>query len=133
MKTRSQIRALDDSTLEVLVYDAIGAGLFGPGVTARSIVEALASKPRAKTIQVRVDSPGGDVFEGLAIYNALKASPARIVVTVEGLAASAASFVAMAGDEVRMAQGAMLMIHEARTYVDGGSVEVLERDCDVLA
>lgn len=126
MRTRSQVRALDDSTLEVLIYDAIGSPSWDEnGLTAKGIVKTLAGKPDAKTIAVRVNSPGGDVFDGLAIYNALKASPARIVVTVEGIAASAASFIAMAGDEVRMGQGTMLMIHEARVSWFSGSAEEL--------
>lgn len=96
-------------TAEVLLYDEIGGWW---GVDAQDFVQEL----RAITtpnIRLRINSPGGDVFDGLAIYQALLSHPARVEVQVDGLAASAASFVAQAGDEVSIGTSAMIMIHDA--------------------
>lgn len=93
---------------EVSIYDSIGA--FGIG--AAQFVADLKSI-KAGTIRVRLNTPGGEVFDATAIYNALREHPARVVVHVDGLAASAGSVIAMSGDEVRMADNAYMMIHEA--------------------
>lgn len=133
-KPRIQARAIDADTLEVHLYDYLSpyADEWG-GISSKQVLHALAVKPDAKTIRLRVNSPGGDVFEGIAIYSILKSSPARVVVDVDGLAASAASFVAMAGDEVRIAKGAMFMIHEARYMGFGeGTAEGLREQADLL-
>lgn len=132
-KPKIQARAIDADTLEVRLYDVIDSfgGEWG-GVAARDVLRALAEKPDAKTIRLRVNSPGGDVFEGIAIYSALKASPARVIVEIDGLAASAASFVAMAGDEVRIAKGAMMMIHEARFMFGEGTAKGLREQAEIL-
>jgi ATP-dependent protease ClpP protease subunit len=111
---------------EVRIYDAIG----GMGISAESFVRDLA-KIKAKTINVRLNTPGGEVFAGTAIHNALVEHPARIVVHVDGVAASAGSFIAMAGDEVRMADNAFMMIHNARGGVMGESDD-LRRYADTL-
>lgn len=103
---------------EILVYDFIGADWFGDGVTAKGVISALAEAGDSPVV-VRVNSPGGDVFEGLAIYNALRAHAAGVEVVVDGLAASAASIIAMAGSKVTMNEGTMFMIHNAWTLVAG--------------
>lgn len=101
------IRAADDVTpAEILVYDEIGPW----GITAKDFVLALSRIPEGP-LNVRINSPGGDVFDGMAIYNALLARKGPVIVTVDGLAASAASLIAMAGATVRMAEASMLMIH----------------------
>lgn len=133
-KPRIQARAIDADTLEVHLYDYLSsyADEWG-GISSKQVLHALAVKPDAKTIRLRVNSPGGDVFEGIAIYSILKSSPARIVVEVDGLAASAASFVAMAGDEIRVAKGGMFMIHEARCmYVNDGTSDGLREEAELL-
>ena len=106
--------AQDDKPAEILLYDEIGPW----GVTAKDFAGAMA-QAGAGDITVRVNSPGGSVFDGLAIYNALKAHPGAVNVVVDGLAASAASFIAMAGDTVSMAESSMMMIHNASAVVMG--------------
>lgn len=92
--------------MDIKIHDEIGQW----GVSARDVLAQLSTIDQEE-INVSIHSPGGDMFDGIAIYNALKAHPAKVVVTVEGIAASAASIVAMAGDEIRMPDNAYLMIH----------------------
>lgn len=116
------VKALAESDeLQIVMYDDIGESWFGEGVTSRAVIEALNSAPDAKTIRVALNSPGGDVFEGVAIHTALAKHPAKVIVEVDALAASAASVIAMAGDEVHMAAGAMMMIHGAWTLTQGNA------------
>jgi ATP-dependent Clp protease, protease subunit len=103
-----EVKALADGSTEILLYDEIGYW----GVTAKDFAGALAGIT-SPSINVRINSPGGDVMDGLAIYNSLKAHPAAINTVVEGLAASAASFIMLAGDTVTMAENALVMIHKA--------------------
>lgn len=77
-------------------------------------------------IVVNINSPGGDVFEGIAIHNMLKRHKAKITVNVDGLAASIASVIAMAGDVVRMPSNAMMMVHNALTYSYGNAEDLRE-------
>ena len=97
----------------ISILDVIGAdGLTGEGVTARRVAAALRAIT-ADEITVDINSPGGDFFEGVAIYNMLRADPRRVTVRILGLAASAASVIAMAGDEVRIGRAGFLMVHNA--------------------
>jgi len=105
-----------DDVAELTIYDEIGFG----GVTAKDVKAGLATLS-AKTINVGINSPGGDVFDGVAIFNLLREHPARIEVTVDGLAASAASVIAMAGDTITVADGAFLMIHNAWALTIGNA------------
>jgi ATP-dependent protease ClpP protease subunit len=99
----------DDNTISIL--DEIGEGLlFSDGTTAKRISAALRSIGE-KDVVVNINSPGGDMFEGLAIYNLLREHKGKITVKVLGLAASAASLIAMAGDEIQIAKSGFLMIH----------------------
>lgn len=93
---------------DVYLFDEIG----WYGVTASNFVEELANIV-ATSITLHINSPGGDVFDGIAIMNAILDHPASVTAKVDGLAASAASFVAMAGDKVVMGRNAQLMIHDA--------------------
>lgn len=97
---------------EIWLYDQVGASFWGDGVTAKSFQKELTALGKVTTINLHINSPGGDVFDGLAIYNQLKQHPAQIIVDVDGLAASIASIIAMAGDEIRIAKNAMMMIHD---------------------
>lgn len=106
-RTWYEIRNATADEAEVLIYDEIGYF----GITAQDFVKELDGL-KAKTINLRVNSPGGDVFDGVAIYNALKRHPAVVNVVVDGLAASSASFISQAGDTVLMATGSTMMIHE---------------------
>lgn len=95
---------------ELLIYGPIGDYFWGEGVTAMSVVEQLAGAT-VSVINVRINSDGGVVTDGLAIYNALKQHPATINVTVDGVAASIASLIAMAGTTRRMHANTMMMVH----------------------
>jgi ATP-dependent Clp protease, protease subunit len=104
---------------EILIYSDIGESWFSEGVTAKSVKSQLDSMKDATEITVRINSPGGDVFDGFAIYNLLAQHPAEITVKVDGMAASAASVIAMAGDKIEMAANAMMMIHNPWTMAMG--------------
>lgn len=116
---------------EILIYDIIGQDFFGAGVIAKDVKEQLDSFGDAEQITVRVNSPGGDVFEGNTIYNLLAEHPAEITVKIDGYAASIASIIAMAGDKVEIAENAMFMIHNPYTFSVGDAAE-LRAQADVL-
>lgn len=104
--------AAGDASNSISIYDSIGENWEGTGVTAKRISAALRSIG-AKDVVVNVNSPGGDFFEGVAIYNLLREHEGKVTVRVLGVAASAASVIAMAGDEILMGDGSFLMIHNA--------------------
>jgi len=112
------------SSAEIWLYDQIGESFWGDGVSAKSFQKELTALGKVSSINLRINSPGGDVFDGLAIYNQLKQHPARVVVDVDGLAASIASIIAMAGDEIRMASNAMMMIHNPHGMAIGDAGEM---------
>lgn len=92
----------------VYIYDEIGFW----GTSATGFVDQL-NAITAPKLSIRINSPGGEVFDGVAIHSALMASKAHVTVFIDGLAASAASFIAMAGDRIVMARHATMMIHDA--------------------
>jgi ATP-dependent protease ClpP protease subunit len=103
---------------DVEIYDEIG----NYGITAADFTAALAALPKStKTINLRINSPGGGVFAGLAIANRLREHPATVNVTVDGVAASIASVIAMSGDTVTMGRGATMMIHNPSGVVMGNA------------
>lgn len=102
----------------ITIYDVIGENWEGSGVTAKRISAALRSIGD-KDVTVSINSPGGDFFEGIAIYNLLREHPYQVTVKVVGLAASAASIIAMAGDEIQVAKTGFLMIHNAWVFAVG--------------
>lgn len=105
--------AEEEQDRSISIYDAIGYDYWtGEGVTARRVASALRTLG-AGPVTVNVNSPGGDMFEGLAIYNLLREHKGEVTVKVLGLAASAASVIAMAGDTVQIARAGFLMIHNA--------------------
>ena len=114
MKSWYTIRARASGT-EVLIYDEIGAY----GVTAKGFLAELGALPDDAAIDLRLNSPGGSVFDAVAIYNALKRHPGEITVWIDGIAASAASYIAMAGDTIVMPENAFLMIHDPSGLVMG--------------
>ena len=95
---------------EIWIYEEIG-NFWGEGVSAKSFAKDLKALGKIDNILLHLNSPGGVVWDGIAIYNLLKQHQARVNVSIEGLAASIASVVAMAGDEITMAENAMMMIH----------------------
>ncbi len=116
----------EDRTAEIIIFDEIGASMFSEGVTAKSVQALLDGFGDVDTITVRINSPGGAIFDGLAIYNLLHQHKARIIVEIDGLAASAASVIAMAGDEIRMAENALMMVHAASGFVMGDAEDMRE-------
>lgn len=109
---------------EIWLYDQVGASWFSDGVTAKSFQKDLAALGKVTTINLHINSPGGDVFDGFAIYNQLAQHPARIEVDIDGVAASIASIIAMAGDEIRIAKNAQMMIHNPRGFAAGDEGEM---------
>lgn len=115
---RPQAAEGDDSNT-ISIYDVIGEDWWtGGGFTAKRAAAALRSIGK-NPVTVNVNSPGGDMFEGIAIYNLLREHPAEVTVNVMGLAASAASIIAMAGDKINVALGSFVMIHNAWGIVIG--------------
>ena len=115
-----------DNTISI--YDSIGGGWWtseDEGVTSKRISAALRSIGN-RDVVVNINSPGGDFFEGVAIYNMLLAHPAKVTVNILGLAASAASVVAMAGDEINVGDGSFLMIHNAWAVAIGNRHDMRE-------
>lgn len=107
---------------EVFIYDEIGGSF---GVSADEFVQDL-GKITDDNITVRINSPGGSVFDAVAIYNALIQHPANVTTRVDALAASAASIIAMAGDKVEMMVGSQLMIHDAMGIEMGNAKDMRE-------
>lgn len=102
------MQAKEDQTADIYIYDEIG----GWGISARRFTEDLISLGNLSHINLHIHSPGGEVFDGIAIYNQLKNHSATITVYIDGLAASMASVIAMVGDTVIMPKNAMMMIHK---------------------
>lgn len=124
---RVEVRALASGATEINIYGEIGFW----GVTADEFKRAL-NGASTNRIQLNINSPGGDVFDGIAIFSDLVDHPATVDVRVTGLAASAASLIAMAGDTVTIAEHAFFMIHNAWT-LSVGNKDALVKDAEVLA
>lgn len=124
-----------EGVAELLIYGDIGdIRWFGEDyydVSAKSIAEELKALGELSEISVRINSPGGSVFSAQAIYSLLKSHSARVTVHVDGMAASAASLVAMAGDEIVMPDNAMMMIHSPMSYASGNPSE-LRKQAEIL-
>jgi ATP-dependent protease ClpP protease subunit len=120
--------AASGDEVELLVYDEIDSWW---GVSASDVITELA-QVTAPNLRVRINSPGGSVFEGLAIANALRAHPSNVIVQVDGLAASIASVIAMAGDRLVMMPNSMIMVHEASGICFGNATD-MQQMADVLS
>jgi ATP-dependent Clp protease, protease subunit len=138
ISSQLQARALDrwhagvraaadkESDRTISVYDVIGQDYWtGEGVTAKRVAGALRAMGKGD-VTVNVNSPGGDMFEGLAIYNLLREHDGEVTVKILGLAASAASVIAMAGDKVQIARAGFLMIHNAWVMAIGNRHDLVE-------
>ena len=121
-----RINSLADGVDEVYIYDEIGWF----GVSAADLIQELRGLT-ARQLSVRLNTPGGDTFDSIAIGNALRSHPATVDVTVDALAASGGSIIAMAGDTVTMAPGSQMMIHDAWT-MDIGNAAVFRELADFL-
>ena len=104
---------------EIYIYGPIGEDFFGEGISAKNFAKELKALGKVSSIDLHIDSPGGSVTDARAIYTQLVEHRAEINVRIDGYAASAASFIAMAGDEIAIAEGGFMMIHEARGVVRG--------------
>ena len=114
MKNWYSICALNEGA-EISIYDEIGAY----GVSAKAFLADLGKLPDKAPLTLRLNSPGGSVFDAVAIYNALQRHAGTVTVSIDGIAASAASYIAMAGDEIIMPENAFLMIHDPSGMVMG--------------
>lgn len=124
------IKNVSDSHAEVSIYSSIGANWWDDSVDAATFkkeVDAL----DVDNITLRLNSPGGDVFDGVAIYNTLREHKARILVKVDALAASIASIIMLAGDEIEMAENAQVMIHNPMICTCGES-EDLRKSAELM-
>ncbi|SUT93652.1 Clp-like protease [[Actinobacillus] rossii] len=128
MKNWYSINAKSQEKAEISIYDEIGFW----GVTAQQFAKDLkALGNNLKQINLHIHSPGGDVFDGIAIYNLLKNHPANKTVYIDGLAASMASVIAMAGNEIIMPENAMMMIHKP-WGIQGGDADDMRKYADLL-
>lgn len=126
MRKWYSIKALAADAAEIAIFEEIGMW----GVTAKDFIADL-KKLSAKTITLSINSPGGSVFDALAIFNALRNSGAEITVRVMGIAASAASYIAMAGDKIVMPENTFMMVHNPIAGVYGNADDMREL-ADVL-
>ncbi|MFH0980863.1 MAG: head maturation protease, ClpP-related [Planctomycetota bacterium] len=124
MAPKIENKAADEAT--IYLYDEISFW----GINAGDFVQGLAAID-ASTIHLRVNSPGGNVYDGTAIYQALNEHPAHIVAHIDGLCASIAAEIVMACDEIRMAESGRFMIHDTWSIVIGGA-EDMRREADFL-
>lgn len=126
-KSWYSINALSFDTVAMSIFDDIGAF----GVTATQFIQDLANLGDIKNLTIQINSQGGSVQDGVAIFNAIKQHPAHVTMEVNGWALSIASFIAMAGDTVRMASNSLLMLHNPWISAAGDAAE-LRKTADVL-
>ncbi len=125
-----EIRNAVNDVTEIFVYDQIGEDFFGEGVTAKNFIEEL-GKVSSKNIHLHINSPGGSVFDGIAIANALERHPATVTSYIDGLAASIATIIALAGEKVVMSGNSLFMVHNP-SVMAGGTAEDLRKHADLL-
>jgi ATP-dependent protease ClpP protease subunit len=118
-----QAVAKDDSV--ITIFGVIGEDFWSEGITAKKITAQLRAIGE-RDVEVQVNSPGGDMFEGIAIYNVLREHGQKVAVKVMGMAASAASIIAMAGDTVEIGAASFLMIHNCWVLAIGNRHDFLE-------
>lgn len=114
----------ENEDAKIIIYGDIGESWWDEDTTSATDIEKALKQIDAEVIHVHINSYGGDVFDGISIHNQLKNHNAKIIVHVDGLAASAASLIAMAGDEIIMNTGSMIMIHEASTWCWGTKTDI---------
>jgi ATP-dependent Clp protease protease subunit len=120
------IRAVEIGDNVITMFEVIGEDWWtGGGITAKRVaaqLRAIGDRP----VEVQINSPGGDMFEGLAIYNVLREHPQAVTIKVMGMAASAASIIAMAGDSVEIGAASFLMIHKCWVTAQGNEDDMRE-------
>ena len=112
-------------TLELDLYGIVG-DTWGDGIAPAKVVALLRNADGAEEIVVRINSAGGVATDGIAIMDALKDHPAKVTVKIDGIAASAASLIAMAGDTIEVGEGAFLMVHKPWGYAIGTDEDMLK-------
>ncbi|MFU8927553.1 head maturation protease, ClpP-related [Acinetobacter puyangensis] len=126
-KWQSNIKAATEADNTISIYEEIGYDWWTDGgVTAQRIAAALRYIGDDQDVIININSPGGDVFEGLAIYNLLRNHGGKVTVRVLGVAASAASVIAMAGDEIQIARAGFIMIHNCWSFAVGNQHDMRE-------
>lgn len=119
---------------EIFLYGPIGQDFFGDGISAKTFTAEMKKLGQMKTLNVHIDSPGGSVTDARAIYTQLVENKAKVNVYIDAVAASAASFIAMAGDTIAISEGGFFMIHEARIpYVQGGTASQIRANAEKTA
>jgi len=126
-RTWYSIQALAGNTAALTIFDEIGAF----GVTATQFIQDLANLGNIKDLTIQINSQGGSVQDAVAIYNAIKQNPSHVTFEINGWALSSASFIAMAGDTIRMASNALLMMHNPWVDTSGDATD-LRKTADVL-
>lgn len=128
-----QVKNKTGQKAELLIYGEISSFQFwGDETTPKEVDDMLKAIGDVKELTVRINSPGGEVFAGMAIYNILKRHEATVTVYIDGLAASIASVIALAGDKVIAAKGSMYMIHRPYTSVWRATADKLREQADLL-
>ena len=127
MDRKTDAEGVKSTDAEISIYDSIG----GYGISANEFIDELKNLGDVETINLRIASGGGSIVEGNTIFNALKRHNAKVITHIDSLAASMASVIAMAGDEIHMASNALLMIHNPWTMSMGGA-DQLRKDADLL-
>lgn len=120
----------ETNTSEITIYGVIGTSWWNDAVSAKDIDNAIKAAG-SNDIVINLNSPGGDAFDGIAIFNRLKRHEGKVTIHVDGWACSAASVIAMAADELTMGLGSMMMIHEASNIVWGTKSD-MRKEADVL-
>lgn len=126
-KTPFTIRSESATKAEIILYAGIGKDYWGDGsmISAKDFSDELKALPKTvNELTVRINSPGGDVFDGITIYNRLKQFDGTVNVFIDGLAASIASIIALAGDTITIGEGALFMVHLPWTFAMGNRTEL---------
>ncbi len=126
-KSTLQVRNKSTAQAEIIIYGGIGQDYWGDGsmISAKQISDELKTLPKTvNKLDVRINSGGGDVFEGITIYNRLKQFDGEVTVYIDGLAASIASIIALAGDKINIGEGALYMVHLPWTFAYGNRMEL---------
>jgi ATP-dependent Clp protease, protease subunit len=117
---------------EIFIYGPIGKDIWGDGISSSDFATQFRALGTPRAVDVRIDSEGGSVTDARAIYNLLTQSRAKISVFVDGFAASAASLIAMAGEQIWIGEGSFIMIHRPRASVQGATAEDMTKWAETL-
>ena len=116
----------DNKSARINIHSQIGSSWFDEGIDSKGFLSDLDDVGDVSTINVHINSPGGNVFDGISIYNALRDHDAKVIVKVDGMAASIASIIAMSGDEIIMPLGSTMFVHNPLTWAAGNADEMRE-------